>query len=331
MNILLSGYFDKNFGDDVMHEMTVKYFKNHNFYISCTCREMLAHLEKYDNVFINEAVPETDLFLNVIGTGFIYNNKFARLDKVHKILTQKKESFPKTALINCSLEPFGTKAEAVLASYDIKKYDFITCRDSMSYECLKKMAKNAQVKMFSDMVFSGCYVHNTKKHGLGIAPVSRIRNSSNFEYYKKLADFADSYIIRENKPVMLFAFDSGYENDISAVLSVKNIMKNPEMAELIIYNSDTDYFSERIAGCEFFISSRFHGIVTAVMNNVKTIAVYDNSKTERICNDFDIMGVKKSEFTAESLTGFIQNYKDYSCDVTNSKFHLKSLENFMIG
>ena len=83
MNILLNGYFDKNFGDDAMQEMIVAHFSEYDFFPNCKQREMLAHLEKYENVHIGENIPNVDLFLNVIGTGFLYQTRFAKVTKLN--------------------------------------------------------------------------------------------------------------------------------------------------------------------------------------------------------------------------------------------------------
>ncbi len=329
MNILLNGFFDKNFGDDAMQQLVVKQFKEHDFYINCNQKEMLGHLEKYKNVHIGCSTPHIDVFLNVIGTGFMYQTRFAKVTKLFEILFKKTDKYPKTALIDCSFERFTSKTEKWLVKKSVGKYNLITCRDDASYRFLKNNIKKSQILKFNDIVFSGDYIRKSDGDCLGIAPVNRSKSEKNYEYYKNLAQFADNYIDASNKAVKLFAFDSGSENDVLAVTSIKNMMKNTDKVKIVVYNSDIDNFVKEFTECNMIIGSRFHSIVLAVMNKINTIAVYDNEKIYRACNDFNIMGIKKEQLTADKLMESVKNYKHYCADVSDAKGHIQALNKFL--
>lgn len=329
MNILLNGYFDKNFGDDAMQEIIVKHFKEYDFYPNCKQREMLRHLEKYENVHIGEPVPDIDVFLNVIGTGFLYQTRYAKVTKFFEVLFKKKVKYPRMALVDCSLERFTSKTEEWLVKQGIGRYDFITCRDSVSFEFLKKNIKKASVFKFNDIIFAGDYVAESKRNFLGIAPVNRTKSDKNYAYYKELADFADRYIETEKRGVKIFAFDAGNENDILAAVSIKNLMQNKDRVRIVAYNSDTKDFVKEFSECEMIISSRFHSIVLAVANGINAIAVYDNEKIHRICRDFKIMGIKKNLLSAEQLMHGVKNYQHYSADTSDAEGHINALSEFL--
>lgn len=329
MNILLNGYFDKNFGDDAMQEMIVAHFSEHDFFPNCKQREMLAHLEKYENVHIGENIPNVDLFLNVIGTGFLYQTRFAKVTKLFEVLFKKKAKYPRMALLDCSTERFTSKTEKWLVKQGIGQYDFITCRDDVTYQFLKKNIKKASIAKFNDIIFAGSYKKNSERSFLGIAPVNRAKSDKNYAYYKELAAFADRYIETEKKEIKLFAFDAGNENDVLATTCIKNLMKNKESVKTIVYNSNTDEFVKEFSECEMIIGSRFHSIVLAVLNGINTIAVYDNEKIDRICHDFNIMGIKKNDFCAENLMDSVKNYQHYSADTSDAKGHIKKLSEFL--
>ena len=329
MNILLNGYFDKNFGDDAMQEIIVKHFNEHDFYPNCNQREMLTHLEKYKNVHIGEDIPDVDLFLNVIGTGFLYQTRFAKVTKLFEVLFKKTVKYPRMALVDCSMERFTSKTEEWLVKRGIGQYAFITCRDSVSYKFLKKNIKKASIFKFNDIIFAGDYVEESKRSFLGIAPVNRAKSDKNYKYYKELADFADRYIESEGKEVKLFAFDAGNENDVLAVTSIKNMMHNKDRVRIIAYNSDTKEFVKEFSECEIVIGSRFHSIVLAVLNGINTIAVYDNEKIDRICRDFNIMRIKKNSLSAEQLMDSVKNYQHYSADTSDAEGHINALSEFL--
>lgn len=329
MNILLNGYFDKNFGDDAMQELVVKHFKEFDFYPNCKQREMLRHLEKYENAHIGVPIPEIDLFLNVIGTGFLYQTKFAKITKLYEVLFKKRAKYPRMALVDCSFEYFTSLHEKWLVKQGVREYDFITCRDDISYEFLKKNVKKTPIFKFNDIIFDGDYARVSNGNCLGIAPVNRVKSEKNYAYYKELAAFADKYIETENKEVKLFAFDTGNENDILAVMSIKNLMRNKEKVKIVAYNSDVDEFVNEFCECEMIIGSRYHSIVLAVLNNINTIAVYDNEKVYRICRDFKIMGIKKDLLSSEQLMQSVKNYQHYSADTSDAKGHINTLSQFL--
>ena len=329
MNILLNGYFDKNFGDDAMQEMIVSHFSEHDFYPNCNQREMLAHLEKYENVHIGENIPKVDLFLNVIGTGFLYQTRFAKVTKLFEVLFKKKQKYPRMALVDCSTEHFTSKTEKWLVKYGISQYDFITCRDDITYQFLKKNIKKASISKFNDIIFAGDYKNTSERSFLGIAPVNRAKSDKNYTYYKELATFADDYIDQNKKYVKLFAFDCGNENDALAATCIKNIMRNKESVKIVAYNSNTDEFVKEFCECEMIIGSRFHSIVLAVLNGINTIAVYDNEKIDRICHEFNIMGIKKNSFCAQNLMDCVKSYQHYSANTADATGHIKKLSEFL--
>ncbi len=329
MNILLNGNFDKNFGDDVMQEVVVRSFPECDFYIYCNQNEMLDHLKKYENVHIGKPLPTIDIFLNVIGTGFLYKTRFSKVTKLFEVLFKKKIKHPRMALIDCSVEHFSSRIEKWLVKKSIGEYDLITCRDKITHQFLKKNIKKSDIYKFNDIVFSGDYIRQSEKRYLGIVPVNRHKDEKNYNYYRELAAFADSYIETENKEVKLFAFDSGNENDILAVMSIINLMKHQDKVLPIVYNSDIEDFVKEFSECDKLIGSRFHAIILALMNGIDTIAVYDTEKMRRISDDFGIMAVKKEELTSDKLMDCVKHYKEYSFDASDSIGHIDVLRKFI--
>lgn len=333
MNIELNGYFDKNFGDDIMHTIVVEHFPHHNFYVYGRECEMFAHLEAYPNVFINTEVSHIDVFLNVTGTGFMYKGKRAKFEKLINMIMSKPKKYPKSAVINCSIEPFEGRVDEYFAKRDLAMYDLVTCRDNSSYEYLKKVKNN--VKVHSDLVFSKSVVHKDDKENiLGIAPVRRLYDGTNYRYYKELAQYADYYIQKNGGKVLLFAFDSALENDISATLSIKKMMKHAEYADIVIYNSDIKAFEEKLGRCSLLVGSRFHSIVEAYAHNINAVGIYDRKKLELLCNDLNIPSVSKDNFTSEILVQITENASFPDTDeqiISDANGHIKCLEQFLDG
>ena len=327
MNILLSGYFDKNLGDDVMQKLVVQAFPEHNFYINFASEEMLTHLDAYKNVFFGDN-PKIDVFLNVIGTGFMYSGKRAKLEKLLSMFS-KKANYPKSALINCSLENFDSKLAEKFALYDLRKYSLITCRDKKSYSFLKDKVKSATVKCFEDMVYSTSVPDALNEGVLGIAPVRRLYSSENFNYYKELALLADKFIEEKNKNVLLFAFDNGLENDLSAVFSVRDFMEHKDRAELILYSSDSDYVINNMARCSYFVGSRFHSIVLSTLLKITSLAVYDREKLIRLSKEENIPAIAKKDLKAQEALNLLFSHKHEPKSHIDAQGHINALREFL--
>ena len=75
MRIQLGGYFDRNLGDDVMQLITVNTMPEHDFYVCCPQREFLTHFSGCKNVHLCDSIPQTEAYVNVIGTGDVYKSQ----------------------------------------------------------------------------------------------------------------------------------------------------------------------------------------------------------------------------------------------------------------
>lgn len=330
MNILMKGYFDRNFGDDIMHCMIAQKLAGHRIFVNCPQREKVMHLEKYENVFINERCDNIDVCLYVIGTGFMYRGKRAKAEKLFSMAFGKREKNVRSAVINCSIETFDGKMEKLLAKHDIKPYSMITTRDENSYKFFCENFKDKQIEFCPDMVFSADVFKNVKKASgerLGVAPVNRLYSSENYDYFRKIAAMCDEYA----GPVSLFAFDSGLENDTEAVIAVKNMMKHPEKVKEVIYSGDIEAFADEISDCTVFVTSRFHGAVAAAACGIDVVCVSDREKLTRLSSDLGIHCEKKSGLTDE--TALILPQKAVKATVEafceKAEGHLNATERFI--
>lgn len=299
MEIQLNGYYDKNLGDDIMQRIIVRAFPKHTFYVKPPQREMAAHLENEPNVKYGTC---DEVMINVIGTGFLFNGHMAKLAR---LLSKQKMKYRNCAVVDCSIELVNSKLSALFTRDALMKYNHISCRDSYSYDFIRKYTKKNNVFCYPDIVFSE---NVPKRHGdcLGIAPVRRMYGDVNYEYYKKLAEAADSFVEKYDRKVLLFAFNNGVENDISACGSIKNMMKYGDCAETVIYNSDIDYFYSRIAECGKMIASRFHSGVLALAAEIPLICISDTNKLCDLCRVFGVTYLKRDD-NGTALVDFTAN------------------------
>ncbi|MDD6483578.1 MAG: polysaccharide pyruvyl transferase family protein [Clostridiales bacterium] len=325
MEIQLNGYYDKNLGDDIMQRIIVRAFPQHTFYVKPIQREMAAHLENEPNVKYGTC---DEVMINVIGTGFLFNSRMAKLSR---LLSKPKMKYRHCAVVDCSIELVNDRLSALFTRDALMQYDHVSCRDGYSYDFIRKYTKKNNVFCYPDIVFSE---NVPKSFGdcLGIAPVRRMYGDVNYSYYKKLASAADSFVERYDRKVLLFAFDNGIENDISACGSIKNMMKYGDSAEIVIYNSDIDYFYSRIAECAKMIVSRFHAAVLALLCEIPIICVSDTNKVRDLCGVFGMTYLGRDD-NSRAVFDFIVN-NDEAVKIPDrikeeAKKHISSLNRWL--
>lgn len=309
MKIRLNGYFDKNFGDDVMQLVLVDNMKEDIFFADCPQREFLMHFAGRKNVYINCPPNDIDAYVNVIGTGFMYKSKMSILSKLIGLPREDKLKYGKTAAVGCSVEPPGGMTERLLIRRELNKYRYLSCRDDISESYMLKEARRSIVRVHEDIVFGidEKYIYkNTGEDCLGIIPVQRCGSDNNFEYYKHLAQACDSFADKHGKKVLLFALDTGNENDTLAAMSVKKLMNHSGSAEIIAYNSEPEYIFKNIARCGRIVSSRFHGVVAALLAGVPVAAVSDRKKIDILSEKYGFEAIKKSALRENELSNMIE-------------------------
>ena len=92
MNILLKGYLDRNFGDDIMLRIAAHQLRQHTFYICEKKKELL--LPFRDDVNIKDAddypnVPY-DAYLRVTGSGFLIRSKIGAVETAFRLLLSRR-------------------------------------------------------------------------------------------------------------------------------------------------------------------------------------------------------------------------------------------------
>ncbi len=338
MNIILTGYFDRNFGDDIMQLMVTEAFKDDMFFVNFPRREMLTHLEGKPNVCINKPLPKIDAFVNVIGSGFQFLSKRAVLEKLYWLLGEKRPPCEKVAVVDCSAEPGHGKIADYLAVRELRKYNFVSCRDNASYKWISSVNKKADIRMHNDIVFGLGSEHIFPVSGencLGVVLVNRAYITDNFEYYRSLAVCCDNFIQSSGRKVLFFAFDTGVENDVSAAISVRSLMRHSDMTEIVANNSNPDYIMKNFARCEKVVTSRFHGAIAAMLAGIPVAAVCDSSKLRILAKRYGFGILERSAITPEALDELIDGctapVQIPPEDRADARMHITELAQFLQG
>lgn len=334
MNILIQGYLDRNFGDDLMIRVAAYQLEKHKLYLLCNKKELLIPFKNCKNIYTDCEGVKFDAVLGVIGAGFQIKSKTALIYAL-KDTFKPFERYPYKAVIGCNIEPFYNKTAEKLIKRRIRSYNFISARDEESYGFFRKAAPKSAVCIYPDILFGlpeqWC-VKEDKPDGLGISVIRRIGRSDNFAYYEKMARLSDMYIEKSGKKVRLFAFNTESENDIAAAVTIKSLCKNKDNIEIICHDDDGTNIISNFGRCEKIIAARFHSIVLALRMGILCIPLIYAEKSRNLLKDlnfktkmFDI-----NAFSAEDVFSAVcEDFKPFDISeklINGARLHTQMFE-----
>ncbi len=286
MNILLRGYIDRNFGDDLMLRLAADGLKNHTAQLDVP-KDMAEHYKKLGfNIY---GGGDYNAECTVAGSWFVIRSKTGLLYRTKEIISQKRRR-TKKAILGCNISDFTVPGAETLIRRHIAAYDFITVRDSFSYDYIKKNIPSVKCEYYPDIAFSlpDSMIYDTPREGaLGITAYCGL-GGGNEAVYEKLAYVTDRFIEKTGKKVLLFAFDLGLENDLKAAENIALLCKNKEQTEIITNTGDD--ILKNLPRCARLIAVRLHGVILALRMGIPVIPAAYSNKINRVLNDLNYDG-----------------------------------------
>ena len=278
----LTGYFDSNFGDDMMMKLVVRSLPEFTFVVNETkttpiFAEPNVIGESYEQC---EKLPK----LVVIGSGFMINSKNTLIVEAKWFI---KGYHAGDYCLGCNIEPLDTPLKRFFISRKLNKFKLITCRDQASYRWLRENTKRPEIHYQSDILFSipDEWLPEIKSPDkLGISLMHRVGDQEDCAYYRAMAEAADEWIATTGKGVILMAFDTGKEDDLTACRAVISLMQHPEHAE-IVGHSDCTEMPTAFSRCEKIICARLHATVLALRMGIPAFPLIFREKARNLLND----------------------------------------------
>ena len=282
-NLILRGYFDSNFGDDMMQWLTAEKLSEFHFFVEDENASAL--VTGRNNVTLGKAPKNTPSVL-VTGSGFMINSRSALKAELRNFLCGKKDA---DYCIGCNLEPIPYRLGKWLIFRRLRRFRYISCRDKATFERLNAMQSMhcRSVRLFPDLLFSlpeNLLPPKTGEDLLGIALMRRDGDADNCHYYDAMAKTADLWCEKTGKGVLLLALDSGSENDRYACACVFNKMRCADKAQIVCHGSNGEIFSA-FARCSKIISARFHGAVLALKARTDLYPILFRDKMRNMLSD----------------------------------------------
>jgi len=299
LRILLDGYIDGNFGDDLMLYLVANGLKEHKLYITSP---------KLDIAEYTEEKIGFDCYLKVTGSGFLIHNNKGIAYRMRDMYLEKRYS-KNRAVINCNISGFVNCVAEKVIQKQISDYDFVTVRDRYSYEYITKNIPNVKCEKYPDMVLS-------------------LSDDINL-----LAEIADRFINETGKNVCLLCFNTGLEDDVSVANQVYDIMKNKHMTEIIRY-TDINYMLKNIKRCRAILGIRFHSTILALRMGIPVVPIAYSDKTKNALDEIGYSGkiYDVNNIDTDEVLRSILNAVPYKLDnniIKSAENHIKRFDEYI--
>lgn len=286
---------------------------------------------KYTNSEVLAYIDESTLAIAIGGDNYCYGypHNWIYLNKASK----SKQA--KTVFWGCSIDPTLLRHEAVVA--DLKRYDLITPRESITYNALVERGVNKNTHLLPEPAFQldsvelplpdGFIENNTV--GLNISPlIMKLEKTDNITS-KNYSNLIEHIINTTDMQIALIphvTWDG--DNDMEPLTALYKQFK--ETGRVILFGDEYNCMELKgfISRCRMFVGARTHATVAAYSTCVPTLVVGYSVKARGIARD--IFGSEKNMvIPVQSL--------EYESDLVNAFKYIqeneesirKHLQNFM--
>lgn len=285
---------------------------------------------KYRRKALIDSIHKDDICLSIGGDNYCYKGT----DIISSINTNLKKKGAKLVLWGCSVEPELICQKEIVN--DLKKYDLITARETISYNALKRINKNTV--LVSDPAFTlerdnlpfpnGFQEGNVI--GINISPLI-LSVAKDRKCVLGAFDNLISYILKKTNYMIALIPHVVWENnnDQDVLKILYNSYKNSNRITLI-EDCNCMQLKGYIARCRIFVGARTHATIAAYSTNVPTLVVGYSVKATGIARD--IFGTDDKYVLPVQAILDDQVLIDRFCWIENNYIRIKNhLKTFMPG
>ncbi len=326
--IILGAYGQENIGDEALLEVIVKNLKSlKNVEISVNSSNPLKTRKCYGINSFHTSIKKDfwkkiNKFLNA---DFIIYGGGTLLVELRKVNFNKKSPLYRAFIINIfskilrkKVIYYGVGAEKVrdkistnLIKSIVNLSNLCFLRDKHSYDVLKEYGAKNDIKIGADPCFLYKPEFNLNKKNLNknicVLPLYRILEFDNYfqSYIQNLSDYAikmsnEGYKI-EFCAMSLFPSDKINDEKIINLIKIR-IGENKNINYNIKIRSPKE-FLKYLKKFDLVLSSRFHGLVFSVLNEIPIISLSNFEKNESLMNDYSLneYSLNSSEVKSEKM------------------------------
>ncbi|MEE1220191.1 MAG: polysaccharide pyruvyl transferase family protein [Ruminococcus sp.] len=232
-------------------------------------------------------VKRNDIALSIGGDTYCYGDwLIERLAKDH---TMWKSAGLKTVFWGCSIEPKLLEKENVKA--DIKKFDLITARESISYNALKKINPNTILVADTAFLLNKIELplpdsfNNSELVGINLSPLvencEKINGITRNNYCRLIEKILDE----TNMNILLIPHVIWEGNDDRVVLNDLYERYKSTGRVMLVQDCNCEELKGYISRCRFFVGARTHATIAAYSTGVPTLVLGYSVKSLGIAKD----------------------------------------------
>ncbi len=235
-------------------------------------------------------INENEIDMVFDASGFAYGDQWglANSQRLAKNIVKWKRQNKKVVLFPQALGPFEAPGHAELMQQVCDSADLIFARDMDSYNSLKKLATKDTVFLspdFTPLVETGPGWSTQFKDHVCIIPNNKMLTKGTDEEKKHYVDFIVHQLkvaLQNTDKVLLLSHDG--ERDKALLDTIKSRVEQPVQC---LYIDSALELKAVIANSKVVVSSRFHGLVSALSNGVPVIATGWSHKYQHLLNDYN--------------------------------------------
>ena len=257
------------------------------YYLAATEIKIFGHtrlLSKFRKKVLISNARQGDVFISVGGDNYCYKGREV-LGDINYWLHKKGA---KTVLWGCSIEPNIINEELLK---DLKRYNAITVRESISFNALTKAGLN-NITLCSDPAFLlekkdvDLPDKFTEKTIIGINISPLILEYGDESMIKRNYEVLINYILDKTNYSIMFVphVVSPESDDRVAIDYLLDKVKQKERV-FVVKDCTCEKLKGYISKCSFFLGARTHSIIAAYSSLVPTLAVGYSVKAKGIAKD----------------------------------------------
>lgn len=279
------------------------------------------------------SIKEDSIAISIGGDTYCYSDVYNQVE-LHKMYGKKAY---KTVLWGCSVEPKLLEDKKI--AQDIKDYDLIITRESISYEALKKVNKNTY--LYPDPAFQldkadvklpkGFIENNTV--GINLSPLVIKKENSDGITLKNYENLIEHIIQNTDINIALIPHVVWEHNDDREPLKYLYDKFKDTNRVVMIEDANCMELKGYISKCRFFIGARTHATIAAYSTCVPTLVVGYSVKARGIAKDlFDtydnyVLPVQSLDTKNDLLNAFKWIKSNENAIKLNLKRNMKSYKN----
>jgi polysaccharide pyruvyl transferase WcaK-like protein len=242
--------------------------------------------------FENRALRAADMV--ILGGGSVLHTASSSLWKLRGLEYFKRHNPKGKAVgISISVGPFETKDDEAACAKVLATLDGCVLRDTFSYEFAKSCKLPYEPLLGADLAASYLQQKNIEPkkptgviETVGMCPRLPYRT----DYDKTVHGYVEllKALCAKYRVVKLFAFSSQAPQD--EVAFAQQIWRAAGSLNLtfVPYKDNAEEFTKEIKSCDFFLSSKLHGLVTSYLLNIPCLAISYQRKFSDFADDIKL-------------------------------------------